>query len=55
MIPSIIEFFDKTNKCLFSLELLGKYDLTIEIHAENDRVLREIMENFKQQFFSKKS
>ena len=47
---SIIEFFDKTNKCLYALELLGKYDLTIEIHVENDRILREIMENFKQQF-----
>ncbi len=47
---SIIEFFDKTNKCLYALELLGKYDLTIEIHVENDRVLREIMESFKQQF-----
>lgn len=47
---SIIEFFDKTNKCLYALELLGKYDLTIEIHVENDKVLRKIMENFKQQF-----
>ena len=53
IIPSIIEFFDKTNKCLYALELLGKYDLTIEIHVENDRVLREIMENFKQQFVDK--
>jgi len=50
---SIIEFFDKTNKCLYALELLGKYDLTIEIHVENDKVLREIMENFKQQFVEK--
>ena len=50
---SIIEFFDKTNKCLYALELLGKYDLTVEIHVENDRVLREIMEGFKQQFVDK--
>ena len=49
-IPSIIEFFDRTNKCLFALELLGKYDLTIEIHVENDRILRQILENFKKQF-----
>lgn len=49
-IPSIIEFFDLTNKCLFSLELLGKYDLTVEIHVENDRVLRDIMEKFKENF-----
>jgi DNA-binding Lrp family transcriptional regulator len=49
-IPAIINFFDMTNKCLFALELLGKYDLTVEIHVENDRVLRDIMENFKKQF-----
>jgi len=53
IIPQIIEFFDRTNKCLYALELLGKYDLTIEIHVENDRVLREIMESFKQQFVDK--
>ncbi len=50
IIPEIIDFFDKTNKCLFALELLGKYDLTIEIHIENDRILREIMEKFKNKF-----
>ena len=50
IIPSIITFFDETNKCLFALELLGKYDLTIEIHVENDKVLREIMEKFKEKF-----
>ena len=50
IIPAIIDFFDMTNKCLFALELLGKYDLTIEIHIENDRVLRRIMEDFKKQF-----
>ncbi|MEK6893551.1 MAG: Lrp/AsnC family transcriptional regulator [Nanoarchaeota archaeon] len=49
-IPSIIEFFDKTNKCLFALELLGKYDLTIEIHVENDKIFRQIMEKFKERF-----
>lgn len=53
IIHSIIEFFDKTNKCLYALELLGKYDLTIEIHVENDGVLRKIMENFKQIFVDK--
>ncbi len=49
-IPAIIDYFDMTNKCLFALELLGKYDLTIEIHVENDRVLRQIMEDFKDKF-----
>ncbi|MBI2107830.1 Lrp/AsnC family transcriptional regulator [Candidatus Woesearchaeota archaeon] len=50
IIPAMIEFFDRTNKCLFALELLGKYDLTIEIHVENDRVLRQIMDEFKEKF-----
>jgi len=50
IIPSIITFFDETNKCLFALELLGKYDLTIEIHVENDKILREIMDKFKEKF-----
>ncbi len=53
IIPSIITFFDETNKCLFALELLGKYDLTIEIHIENDRVLRNIMDKFKEKFVGK--
>ncbi len=50
IIPYIISFFDATNKCLFALELLGKYDLTIEIHVENDKVLRQIMDSFKEKF-----
>ncbi len=50
IIPSVITFFDETCKCLFALELLGKYDLTIEIHVENDRVLRGIMDKFKEKF-----
>ena len=50
IIPSIISFFDATNKCLFAVELLGKYDLTIEIHVENDRILRQIMGEFKEKF-----
>src|SRR3989344_7299192 len=50
IIPYIISFFDATNKCLFAVELLGKYDLTIEIHIENDRVLRQIMDDFREKF-----
>lgn len=49
-IPEIIEFFDATNRCLFALELLGRYDLTIELHLENDRALRQILEAFKERF-----
>ena len=53
IIPSVIEFFDQTKKCLFALELIGKYDLTIEIHVENHKMLRDIMENFKKMFVGK--
>ncbi|MFH1591079.1 MAG: winged helix-turn-helix transcriptional regulator [archaeon] len=49
-IPSIIEFFDRTNTCLYALELLGRYDLTIEIHVESDRAFRRIMDSFKKDF-----
>lgn len=49
-IPSIIEFFNQTNKCLFAFELLGNYDLLIELHIENDLVLRSILEKFKEKF-----
>jgi len=50
IVSSIIDFFDSTNRCLFALELLGKYDLTIEIHVENAEMLRGIIENFKKNF-----
>jgi DNA-binding Lrp family transcriptional regulator len=49
-IPAIISFFDKTKKCTFALKLLGQYDLTIEIHVENDADLRDIMGQFKEKF-----
>src|SRR3989344_9259708 len=38
-IPSIIEFFNVTNKCFFAFELLGSYDVLLELHVENDIVL----------------
>ncbi len=50
VIPRMIHFFDKTNTCLFAHEMLGKYDLSLEISVENDEMLREILEKFKEQF-----
>ncbi len=46
----IIDFFDKTNTCVFVHEILGKYDLSVEIYVENDEMLRNILEKFKEQF-----
>jgi DNA-binding Lrp family transcriptional regulator len=50
LIPRIVDFFDNTNTCIFAHELLGKYDLSIEIYVENDEMLRNILEKFKEQF-----
>jgi len=50
VIPGIINFFDKTNTCIFVHEMLGKYDLSVEIYVENDEMLRDILEKFKEQF-----
>jgi DNA-binding Lrp family transcriptional regulator len=50
VIPYIINFFDKTNTCIFVHEMLGKYDLSVEIYVENDEMLRNILEKFKEQF-----
>jgi len=50
LIPRIVDFFDKTNTCVFAHELLGKYDLSFEIYVENDEMLRGILEKFKEEF-----
>ncbi|MBN1156524.1 Lrp/AsnC family transcriptional regulator, partial [Candidatus Woesearchaeota archaeon] len=47
---SVIQFFNKTEKCLFAIELLGKYDLTIELHIENHEELKKIIDEFRNQF-----
>jgi Lrp/AsnC family leucine-responsive transcriptional regulator len=52
LIPNIISFFDKTNTCLFVHEMLGKYDLSVELYVENDEMLRNILEEFKEQFLA---
>lgn len=49
-VPSIIEYFDKTNSALFAYELLGEYDLSIELYVENDAALQKILFGFKEKF-----
>jgi Lrp/AsnC family transcriptional regulator for asnA, asnC and gidA len=46
-IPSIIEFFDSTRTCVFAYELLGKYDLSLELYVKDSRDLREILRKFR--------
>jgi len=46
-IPSIIEFFDRTRTCVFAYELLGKYDLSLELYVQDNKDLREILRKFR--------
>ena len=47
---SIISYFSLTNRCLFAIEMIGKYDLTIEVHVRDDAELREMLDGFRQKF-----
>ncbi len=47
---SIIEYFSSTDRCLFAIELLGKYDLTIEIHVKDNAELKAIIDGFRTKF-----
>jgi len=49
-ISGIIEFFDSTGACVFISELLGKYDLSVELYIENDQQLRKMLAQFKEKF-----
>ncbi len=46
----VISYFENTNACLFAIELLGKYDLTIEVHVPHTDELRKIMDGFRVAF-----
>lgn len=46
----VIAFFDGTKKCLFAIEMVGKYDLTIEVHVESNSELHGIIDNFREKF-----
>jgi DNA-binding Lrp family transcriptional regulator len=50
VISSIIEFFDKTHTCLFVYNLVGKFDLSLELYVQNDDQLRLIMSKFRDTF-----
>ncbi len=49
-LPTIIEFFRQTNACIWAFELLGRYDINVELAVENDAVLKSIVEMFKARF-----
>ncbi|VVC02099.1 putative HTH-type transcriptional regulator [uncultured archaeon] len=49
----VIEFFRSTNTCLYAMEVLGKFDLGIEIHVKDAEHLREILRSFREKFEGK--
>ncbi|MFA6489602.1 MAG: Lrp/AsnC family transcriptional regulator [Candidatus Micrarchaeia archaeon] len=51
----VISYFDSTNRCLYAGELLGKFDIMIEIHVENGAQLRQIIDSFREKFVGKYS
>lgn len=49
----VIQFFNQSNKCLFAIELLGKYDILAEIHVSGSEELKKIIDNFRIKFIDK--
>ena len=49
----IIEFFNMTNKCLFAMELLGKYDVLVELHVRNSDEMKSIINDFRKRYVDK--
>lgn len=49
----IIHFFNQSNKCLFAVELLGKYDVLVELHVNGSEELRKIIDEFRNKFVEK--
>jgi len=47
---SISSYFNLTNRCLYAIELIGKYDLTIEVHVRDEHELRRILDDFRESF-----
>lgn len=50
--PSVIEFFKSTGISIFAYDLIGKYDLSVEILVKNDHELREILDRFKEKYLN---
>ena len=50
VIDDIIEFFGKEGSCIFAYEMMGDYDLCVEIAVRNDEILRNILGKFREMF-----
>jgi len=49
----VISYFDSTNKCLFAIEMLGKYDALVEVHTQGEQELQKIIDGFRERFVGK--
>jgi Lrp/AsnC family leucine-responsive transcriptional regulator len=49
----IISYFDATNKCLFAIEMIGKYDLLVEMPLQSEQELQKIIDGFREKFVGK--
>lgn len=50
-IGSIIEFFDLNGICVFASEIIGKYDISLELYIESGHQLRHVLAQFKEKFY----
>ena len=50
VMKSVTKYFDLTNKCLFVMEMLGKYDMAIEVHVKGYDELKEMLDGFRKLF-----
>lgn len=46
----VVSYFDSTSKCLFAIEMLGKYDVLAELHVQNNEELGQIIDGFREKF-----
>ena len=46
----IIGYFEATDKCLFAMEIVGKYDLIIEVFIRDPQELAQVIEGFRRKF-----
>jgi hypothetical protein len=44
------QFFEEKSQSIFTMKLLGTYDLSIELITDNDKQLREIINEFREKY-----
>ncbi|MFA6214755.1 MAG: Lrp/AsnC family transcriptional regulator [Candidatus Micrarchaeia archaeon] len=49
----MIAYFDATNRCLFAIEMMGKYDILAEVHVQSGHELQGIIDGFREKFVGK--